>query len=187
MAVVVTGYFMARLNDSRLGRAMSAIRQDEIAAAGVGINRVYVKLVVFVLSAMLAAAAGVFSSHLTRIISPDNFSFGRVVNILSYAVLGGTVTWVGPIVGALVLTALPEFARPLKQYNQIFTGLVLLLVIIYLPGGIVDPRLWSRLRDRLSGKKGNGDTALDRVADTGSTSTDASAEASGAPREVGGP
>ena len=159
LALAVAGYFMARLNDSRLGRAMSAIRQDEIGAASVGINPVYVKLVVFVLSAMLAAAGGVFSSHLTRIISPGDFSFSRVVNILSYAVLGGTATWVGPIVGGLLLTALPEVARPLQQYNQIFTGMVLLLVIVYLPGGIVDPRLWARLRDRLAGKQSNDDEA----------------------------
>jgi branched-chain amino acid transport system permease protein len=137
---------------------------------------------------MLAAAAGVFSSHLTRIISPGDFSFSRVVNILSYAVLGGTATWVGPIVGALLLTALPEVARPLQQYNQIFTGMVLLLVIVYVPGGLIDPRLWGRLRDRLAGREPNGDddAAAAAAAPGADDAAATSAEASGARREVGG-
>jgi branched-chain amino acid transport system permease protein len=170
LALVVTGYFLLRLNDSRLGRAMSAVREDEAVAAGAGINPVYVKMVVFVLSAMLAAAGGVFSAHLTRIISPGDFSFSRVVNILSFAVLGGTATWAGPIVGALLLTALPEVARPLKQYNQIFTGAVLLLVIVYLPGGSVDPGWWGRLRGRRRGQTAGGAHASvepDGVAESG--------------------
>ncbi len=201
LALLVTGYFMARLNESRLGRAMSAIRQDEIGASGVGINPVYVKMVVFILSAMLAAAGGVFSSHLTRIISPGDFSFGRVVNILSYAVLGGTATWVGPIAGGLLLTALPEVARPLQQYNQIFTGLVLLLVIVYVPGGIVDPRMWARLRDRLAGRQANGEDGLPAGAEAAGAEAagaetagaetagaeTAGAETPAARREVGGP
>ena len=150
VALVAAGFFMMRLNASRFGQAMAAIRQDEAAASTLGIDAVYVKMVVFILSAMLAAGAGVFSSHLTRIISPGDFGFTRVVNILSYAVLGGTSSWIGPIAGGLVLTALPEIARPLQQYNQVFTGIVLVLVIIYLPGGMVDPALWRRLRTRIT-------------------------------------
>ncbi len=152
LALVATAYFMARLNAARFGRAMSAIRQDEAGAASVGVDVVYVKLVVFILSAALAALAGGLSSHLTRIISPGDFSFSRVVSILSFAVLGGTATWVGPIVGAFVLTALPEIARPLQQYNQVFSGVVLLVVIIYLPGGLIDPLMWARLRLRRRGR-----------------------------------
>ncbi len=152
LALVAAAYFMARLNAARFGRAMSAIRQDETGAASVGIHTVRVKLIVFILSAVLAAAAGGLSSHLTRIISPGDFSFSRVVSILSFAVLGGTATWVGPIVGAFVLTALPEIARPLQQYNQVFSGVVLLLVIIYLPGGLIDPAMWARVGQRRRGQ-----------------------------------
>ena len=124
---------------------MAAIRQDERAAETMGINTVYVKNAVFILSAMLAAAAGVFSAHLTRIITPDMAEFTQAVNILAYAVLGGTSTFVGPIVGGLVLGALPEVLRFLAQYRGVFTGLVLLLVIVYLPGGLINPAGWSRL------------------------------------------
>jgi len=151
--LVLAGYFLVRLHRSRFGRAMAAIRQDENVAATMGINPVYHKTAVFVLSAMLAGAAGAFSGHLTRIILPTDFGFDRVVDILAFAVLGGTSTWVGPIVGALILTALPEMMRFLKQYNQIFNGLILLTVIIYLPGGVVDPAGWRKLWRRLRGKK----------------------------------
>jgi branched-chain amino acid transport system permease protein len=149
LALVLASYFMMRLAKSRFGRAMPAIRQDEAGAASVGVNIVYVKTIIFILSAVLAAAAGVLSSHLTRIIGPGDFGFTREVSILAFAVLGGTSVWFGPIVGALVLTALPEVARPLQQYNQVVSGIVLLLAIVYLPGGLVDPALWSRLRPGL--------------------------------------
>ncbi len=150
--LILAGYFIIRLHRSRFGRAMSAIRQDERAAETMGINTVYVKNVVFILSAMLAGAAGVFSAHLTRIIAPGDYGFNQAVDILAYAVLGGTTTLIGPIVGGLVLGALPEVLRFLAQYRGIFNGLVLLLVIVYVPGGLVNPAAWGRLWRRLRGK-----------------------------------
>ncbi len=152
--LMIVGFFITRLHRSRFGRSMAAIRDDERAAANMGINVTYVKNIVFILSAMLAAAAGVFSAHLTRIITPDAYGFDRAVDILSFAVLGGTSTWLGPIVGGMTLTALPETLRAVNQYRGVFTGTVLLAVILFLPGGLVDPaglratirRVRSRLR-----------------------------------------
>ncbi len=150
--IIVTGYLIARLHRSRFGRAMAAIRQDENAAASMGINVVYVKNVVFILSAMLAAAAGVLSAHLTRIIIPNSYGFDRAVDILAFAVLGGTATWIGPIVGGMVMGALPEILRFLDEYRGIFNGLVLLVFILYLPGGLINPRGWKTLWRRLRGE-----------------------------------
>lgn len=151
--LVLIGFFIVRLHRSRFGRAMAAIREDERAAANMGIDVTTVKNAVFVLSAMLAAAAGVFNAHLTRIITPDAYGFDKAVDILSYAVLGGTSTWVGPIVGGMALTALPEALRAVNQYRGVFTGAVLLAVILYLPGGLIDPAgvrsTFRRLRARL--------------------------------------
>ncbi len=137
--LIAVGFLITRLHRSRFGRSMAAIREDERAAANMGINVTYVKNIVFILSAMLAAAAGVFSAHLTRIITPDAYGFDRAVDILSFAVLGGTSTWLGPIVGGMTLTALPETLRAVNQYRGVFTGAVLLAVILFLPGGLVDP------------------------------------------------
>jgi branched-chain amino acid transport system permease protein len=144
--IAITGYCLVRLHRSRFGRAMAAIRQDERAAANMGIDVVYVKNVVFILSAMLAGAAGVWSGHLTRIINPNDFGFDRAVDILAFAVLGGTSTWVGPIVGGIVLTGIPELLRAVQQYRGVFNGLVLMLVIVYIPGGLVNPAAWARWR-----------------------------------------
>lgn len=150
--LIILIYLLMRLQHSRFGRSMAAVRQDEKAAANMGVNVVYVKNMVFVFSAMLAAAAGVFNGHLTRIVTPDAFGFNTTVDILAYAVLGGTSTWAGPIVGGLLLTAMPELLRFLKEYRGVFNGLVLLLVIVYLPGGLVNPAgvraVWNRLRQR---------------------------------------
>lgn len=157
--LIVVMYLLVRMHRSRFGRAMAAIRQDEQAAANMGINVVYVKNVVFILSAMLAAGAGAFNGHLTRIVTPSAFDFGQAVDILAFAVLGGTSTWVGPIVGGMVLAALPEVLRFLNEFRGVFTGLVLLAVIVYLPGGIINPtgwkEAWSRLRTRLFPSRSN--------------------------------
>ncbi|MCA9890055.1 MAG: branched-chain amino acid ABC transporter permease [Anaerolineae bacterium] len=150
--LLILMFFLTRLHHSRLGRAMTAIRQDEIAAASMGINVVYVKNVVFIMSAILAGAAGVFSGHLTRIVTPQAFGFDKTVDILAFAVLGGTSTWFGPIVGGLVLTALPESLRFLKEYRGVFTGLVLLVVIVYLPGGLINTTSWSKFIRRFTNK-----------------------------------
>jgi branched-chain amino acid transport system permease protein len=151
--LIAASYVIIRLHRSRFGRAMAAIRQDERVAENMGINTVYIKNVVFILSAMLAAAAGVFSAHLTRIITPDLATFDQAVNILAYAVLGGTSSFLGPIVGGLVLGALPEVLRFLDQYRGVFNGLVLLLVIVYLPGGVVNPAGWARVWRRIRREK----------------------------------
>lgn len=140
--LIVVCFLIWRMHRSRFGRAMAAIRQDESAAANMGINVVYVKNMVFIYSAMLAGAAGVFHGHLTRIITPGTFNFDKAVDILAYAVLGGTSTWIGPIVGGMALTAMPEVLRFLQQYRGVFNGLVLLLVIVYLPGGLINPAGW---------------------------------------------
>lgn len=151
--LILVSYFIIRLHRSRFGRAMAAIRQDEKAAANMGIDTVYVKNVVFILSAMIAGGAGAWSGHLTRIISPGDFGFDKAVDILAFAVLGGTTTWIGPIVGGFVLTALPELLRFADQFRGVINGLILMLVIVYLPGGLVNPAGVRKLMQRIRGRK----------------------------------
>lgn len=160
--LVIVIYFIVRLHRSRLGRAMAAVRQDERAAANMGIDVVYVKNAVFIMSAVIAAAAGGLSGHLTRIIDPSFYGFDLVVNMLAYAVLGGIQTWLGPVVGGMVLTALPETLRGFQELRGLINGLILLGAIVYLPGGLVDIKgfrgLVSYLRDnRFNRKAAKGD------------------------------
>jgi branched-chain amino acid transport system permease protein len=135
--------FLVQFHRSRVGRALAAIRRDESVAATMGINVHQYKLLAFVLGAFVAGLAGGFSAHLTRFVGPNDFSFNAAVNILAFAVLGGTLHWSGALVGAALLTVLPEALRFMKEYRGIVNGVILLLVIIYLPHGLVNPQ-WIR-------------------------------------------
>ena len=135
--------FLVQFHRSHAGRALAAIRRDESVAATMGINVHQYKLLAFVLGAFVAGLAGGFSAHLTRFVGPNDFSFNAAVNILAFAVLGGTLHWSGALVGAALLTILPEALRFMKEYRGIVNGVILLLVIIYLPHGLVNPQ-WFR-------------------------------------------
>jgi len=144
--VIAATYALATIQGSRYGRIMAAIRQDETAASTLGVNVVRYKLLVFVLGAAIAAGAGALSAPIVRVIDPHNYVFSRAVDILAYAVLGGMTHWVGPIIGATVLTALPEVLRFLKDQRDVVNGLIIMLSIIYLPAGLADPRIWGFFR-----------------------------------------
>jgi branched-chain amino acid transport system permease protein len=148
--VIVAIYALATLHGSRYGRIMASIRQDETAASTLGINVVRYKLLAFVLGAAIAAGAGALSVPIVRVIDPHNYVFSRAVDILAYAVLGGMTHWAGPIIGATVLTALPEVLRFLKDQRDVVNGLIIMLSIIYLPSGLADPRIWALVRRILS-------------------------------------
>lgn len=135
--VIIAAYVMFRLQRSRFGRALNAIRQDEKVAAGQGINVVYYKNLAFLIGAVIAGAAGVFDAHRDTLIEPSDYGFNTAVDILGYAVLGGTNSWAGSIIGGMTLQGLPELLRELREYSGVITGLTLLLTIVYLPGGLI--------------------------------------------------
>lgn len=140
--VIVVTYLLATLHNSRFGRVMASIRQDETAASTLGIDVVRYKLLAFVLGAAIAAGAGALSTPIVRVIDPHNYVFNRAVDILAFAVLGGMTEWIGPIIGATVLTTLPEALRFLRDQRDIVNGLIIMISIIYLPQGLADPRIW---------------------------------------------
>jgi branched-chain amino acid transport system permease protein len=149
-------YFFIRLERSQVGRALRAIRQDENVAASMGINVVAYKSFAFVVGAIIAGVAGVASAHLTRFIGPNEFGFDLAVQILAFAVLGGSGFWLGPIVGAFILSFMPELLRFLKENRGVVNGIILMLTIIYLPDGLVSPK-WFRRRKT---KSEQGETAV---------------------------
>lgn len=150
--VVVLTYLLAVAQRSRFGRIWASIRLDESASAALGIDVVRHKLLVFALGSAMAAAAGALSAPVVRVIDPNNYVFGRAVDILAFAVLGGAAHWSGPIVGALVLTGLPEILRFLKEQRDVANGLVIMASIIWLPRGIADPTFWRRVLTRARGR-----------------------------------
>ena len=101
-------------------------------------------MLAFVLSAAIASVCGALFAYSTRFIDPTEFTFTLALNFLAFAVLGGTVIWAGPIVGAVILTALPEILRGFGDYRDIVNGAAILLAIVYLPRGLVDPLMLRR-------------------------------------------
>lgn len=151
---------LAVLRRSHEGQVLAAVRLDEAAASTLGINVVRYKLLAFVLGAMMAAGAGVLSTPIVRVIDPRNYVFSRAVDILAYAVLGGVAHWSGPLVGAGVLTLLPEALRFLQERRDIVNGLIIMISIIFLPRGLADPKFWGGwLLGRLRRGPASRDTA----------------------------
>jgi branched-chain amino acid transport system permease protein len=155
LAVVL--FLVWRLTKGRLGAAWAAIRQDELAALSQGIDVARYKMIAFVLSAVLAGFGGALEAHLQTFVDPGDPQYGvtRAVQILSFAVLGGSGHFVGPVVGALVVTTLPWIFVQAQNYINIVTGIFLIAVIVFRPQGIVGrgglaiirPAWWPR-RDR---------------------------------------
>jgi branched-chain amino acid transport system permease protein len=145
IALLLLIVLLIQLHRSRTGRALAAIRRDENVAATLGINVFRYKVLAFVLGAFVAGLAGGFSAHLTRFVGPTSFGFDAAVNILAYAVLGGTLHWSGPLVGATILTILPEALRFLHEYRGVVNGVILVVVILYLPRGLVNPLWFKRI------------------------------------------
>lgn len=134
-----TLYTLARLRRSKVGRAFEAIKADEIAARLMGVNVAGYKLLAFVLGAVIAGLAGGLNAHYTYTIGPGNYAFENAVEILTMAVFGGTSNLIGPVIGSTILTLLPEMMRYLKEFRLVANGLILVLIILYLPKGIWDP------------------------------------------------
>ena len=137
---VLLAAFLA-MTRSKVGRAFEAIRADEDAARVMGIDVAAYKLSALVLSSALAGLAGALNAHFSSFISPGEFGFEAAVTILSYAILGGVTTPLGPVLGAFVLTALPELLRPLSDFRLVFNGLIIVLVVIFLPRGLLGMRV----------------------------------------------
>lgn len=135
-----TLYLLARLRRSKVGRAFEAIKEDDTAARLMGIDVAGYKLLAFVLGAVIAGVAGGLNAHYTFTIGPGNYAFENAVEILTMAVFGGTSNLIGPTIGAAILTLLPEVLRNFKDFRLAANGLILVLVILYLPKGIWDPR-----------------------------------------------
>ena len=140
LLLAVTLYVLGRMRRSRIGRAFEAIKADEIAARLMGINVAGYKLLAFVTGAAIAGVAGGLNAHYTFTIGPGNYAFENAVEILTMAVFGGTSSLIGPTLGATVLTLLPEVLRQFRDFRLAANGLILVLVVLYLPQGIWEPR-----------------------------------------------
>jgi branched-chain amino acid transport system permease protein len=135
--VIITVFFVNRLQDSRLGRAWIALREDEIACQSMGIDKMKTKLVAFSLGAFWAGIIGVVFAAKTTFINPASFTFLESAIILSIVVLGGMGSIIGVIIGALVLILMPEYLRALSEYRMLAFGAILVCMMVFRPQGII--------------------------------------------------
>ena len=143
--LAVCGWLFQRLEASRLGRSMAAIRDDELASRCMGIHTTRVKLTAFVASAVLAGITGVIAAHYLNTWNARQGSFDVAITTLAFVILGGSRSWLGPVIGGLLLTALPELLRPVGDLRLVLFGLVILLGPVFFPQGLITPALLERL------------------------------------------
>lgn len=138
LAVVL--YWFWRQGPSRYGRALSAIREDELAARAMGINVGRHRLSAFVTAGAIAGLYGVLWAYYIRLLAPEDFDFARAIDGLVTAVVGGSTIWLGPLLGSGFLTVIPEAQRAIGLeagwIRPFIASAMLLLVIVFLPGGL---------------------------------------------------
>lgn len=154
-AVIV--YLLWALNRSWTGRAFNAIRQDETVAGSLGIPVPIHHAMAFAISGAIGGLFGGLQALYVFSIEPGMYGFPLLVAVLTFVILGGRETVIGPIAGAAFLTLLPELARPLAEWRMLVYGALLVLVITFLPHGIVDTMILALRRwRRKSGAQAQG-------------------------------
>lgn len=157
LCVILSCLVIHMVMKSRHGRAVLAIRENEIAAESCGVRTTYYKVMAFALSAFFAGVAGCLYAGYLGSLQPTTFGFMKSIEILVMVVLGGMGSMLGSILSATVLTALPEMLRAFSDYRMVAYSLVLVLVMIFKPSGLMGQYDFSlsRLLEKLmnGGKK----------------------------------
>ncbi len=134
---LLTIFVVNRLQDSRIGRAWIALREDEIACQAMGIDKARTKLTAFALGATWAGMSGVVFAAKTTFVNPASFTIWESIIILCIVVLGGMGSIIGVIAGALVLILMPEYLRAFSEYRMLAFGVVLVVMMVFRPGGLI--------------------------------------------------
>ena len=133
---------------SPVGDTLRAIREDEVSAASLGINAPLWKAFAFGIGAAIAGLAGCFYPGVVGTLVPDAFGIIESFTMMAMVIVGGAGTMIGPVIGAVLLTFLPELLRDFGELRLMVYGLALTLVVLFMPGGIV--QAWHSLRSRFS-------------------------------------
>ena len=149
LAIVLVSF----LHTSRFGRALKAIREDEIAAEAMGINTTKYKIQAFALGSFMAGGGGGLYAHFLSYINPSDFGFLKSVDILSMVVLGGLGSVPGTVIGASLLTSAPEFLRFMSQYRMLVYGALLVFLMVFRPNGLLGGVNFTELLLRAVGRK----------------------------------
>jgi branched-chain amino acid transport system permease protein len=152
LCAVVVVVVSLNLASSSHGRALFAIRDDEVAAEALGVDTTRYKVIAFVIGAFFAGVAGGLFAHLISYLNPNSFTFIKSIEVIAMVVLGGLGSVSGAVLAAIVLTLLPEVLRPVKDYRMVMYSLMLIVLMITRPQGLLGTRelslraLWKRAR-----------------------------------------
>jgi branched-chain amino acid transport system permease protein len=145
--VLISLLFLYRIDSSRVGRILLAIQQGDYVAESVGVHVTNFKVLALCVGCFFAGITGSFYAHYIKVLTPDSFGVLQAIYIVVYMVVGGRKRFYGAIIGAFILTLLPEFFRILKEYQPfVFVG-ILLAIIFLLPDGLV--RLPEEIKSRV--------------------------------------
>lgn len=153
MVAILSIIFVCFMKESRFGRALKAIRDDEIAAEAMGINIARYKVQSFAVGSFLAGVGGGLYAHFLSYINPSDFGFLKSVDILSMVVLGGLGSIAGTVFGASILAAAPEFLRFMSQYRMLVYGGLLVFLMVFRPNGLLGGINFTDLVLRAIGRK----------------------------------
>jgi branched-chain amino acid transport system permease protein len=159
MVLGLVYFLLTRLTASRFGRALIAVRENELAAMVSGVKANSQKIKAFVIGTACAGLAGALYAHYISYINPESFKFHVSVEMVTMVVIGGLGSMPGAVIGALVIVLLPEYLRALADYRLVVYGGLLIVFMMFLPGGLADlARGPGRaLADRLQGRSGKGE------------------------------
>ena len=145
--------FALNLANSRVGRALRAVHDSEVAAQVLGVNARVLKVQIFALSAVISSLAGSLYAHTMTFISPASFGFNFSIELLTMVVIGGLGSIYGSFLGAALLTLLPEVLRGANDYDIIIYGALLMVMVMFMPGGLVRgiPALYRKIVTRKTG------------------------------------
>lgn len=136
VVVALAFAFVAALYRSPFGRAMNAVRESELLAAATGYNPMRIKVIAFSIGCLLAGLGGSLFAHFLLYIAPFSFTFWESVNLLLMNIVGGSSYLMGPLLGALIITPLPEFLRAYVVWQQVLYGVVFMVFMRFLPDGV---------------------------------------------------
>jgi len=134
-ATVYLGVWL--LVNSKVGRALQAMREDAIAARAIGVNVAHYQVLSFAVAAMLAGFAGSLLVHFNMFVGPTSFDIDESLTQMNMAILGGLGSLPGSVLGAVILTVLPEYFRVVNEYRLLFMGLLMVVLMIWRPYGIL--------------------------------------------------
>lgn len=135
--VVIVVWGLYRIQNSRFGRALLAIREDEIAAETMGINPLAYKIKGFAIGTFLAGVSGALFAHMMQYLNPADFGFSKSFDLLNFVVLGGLGSIPGTILGTTVLSLAPEFLRFVREYRMLIYGALMVIMMIFRPYGLL--------------------------------------------------